>query len=155
MKVIKNGVVYDIGYGHYETVCELPFGWKQNEVGNFKKATKELRKDKDSGRYYVLTSSSDWDRASTVLCPCTKEEAMSIAEDFLDYERFVQFFGDPEGELSEAKRAAAAAVSAQKSADENKNYWYAQSEEKSKKIKELESKIAELEGEIASLKANA
>lgn len=124
MKIIKNGIVYDIGYGHYETVCELPFGWNRNEVGNFQKATKELRKDKDSGRYYVLTSSSDWDRASTVLCPCTKEAAMSLAEDYLEYDRFAEYFGDPEGELSEAKRRACDAEERASSFARDKDYWH-------------------------------
>ena len=97
MKVIKNKRVYDLDYGAYETVAQIPSGAGRNAAGNVVETLEELRRDKASGLFYVLCHGEGYSRSQYRVSPVTKDEAAAIAEDLLDYDRYVLFFGDPEG----------------------------------------------------------
>ena len=97
MKIVKDKRVYDLDYSKYETVVNLPTGCRRNSVGNLVNVTRELRLDIASGEFYVLTTNGGYSRENIVLDPVSRDEAMKIAEDYLDYDGYVKFFGDPEG----------------------------------------------------------
>ena len=145
MKIVKSGRVYGLGYNEYETVTILPSRWMSNSVGNPCDVKRELRKDKTSGEFYVLSSDNGFNRASYSIEPVSKDEARRIAEDFLDYEEYVKFFGDPEGADAGLARERDAAVDAKKEAERSKDYWYEEYSKAAQKISKLEARLAELE----------
>ena len=155
MKIIKNGKVYDLG--EYDAVCDLPYDAVTTAVGGRANVSVQLRKDKPSGEFYVYRGKApySYNREDVRIEPLTKAQAAEIAEEFLEYARYVEYFGDPEGELSEAKRKARDAEERASSSARDKDYWY---KEWSKLIDESKgrlARIAELEGELANLKADA
>ena len=146
MKIIKSGHVYDLGYSKYKTVVNLPIGCRRNSVDNLVRVKRELRLDIASGEFYVLTDDGKYNgRESVALDPVSRDEAMKIAEDYLDYDEYVEFFGDPEGSDAGLARERDKAVEEKKSAEDAKEYWYKEYSEANRKVAELEKRIAELE----------
>ena len=146
MKIIKRGRVYDLDHSKYKTVVNLPTGCRRNSVGNLVRVTRELRLDIASGEFYVLTDDNKYNgRESVVLDPISRDEAMKIAEDYLDYDGYVKFFGDPEGADAGLARERDEALEEKKSAEDVKEYWYKEYSKANAKVAELEKRIAELE----------
>ena len=145
MRIVKNGKIYDLDYSKYKTVANLPTGCRRNSVGNLVNVTRELRLDIASGEFYVLTTNGRYSRENTVLDPVSRDEAMKIAEDYLDYDNYVKFFGDPEGRVAGLERERDKALEEKKSAENAKEYWYEEYSEANKKVAEPEKRIAELE----------
>ena len=146
MRIIKNGKVYDLDYSKYKRVVNLPVGCRRNSVGNLVRVTRELRLDIASGGFYVLTDDGKYNgRESVTLDPVSRDEAMRIAEDYLGYDDYVKFFGDPEGADAGLVRERDKALEEKKSAENTKEYWYKEYSEANKKVAELEKRIAELE----------
>ena len=146
MRIVKNGKVYDLDYQKYKTVANLPTGCGRNSVGNLVRVTRELRLDIASGEFYVLTDDGEYNgRKSVALDPVGRDEAMKIAENYLDYDEYVKFFGDPEGVNAGLERERDKALEEKKSAEDAKEYWYKEYSEANRKVDELEKRIAELE----------
>ena len=146
MKIVKNGKIYDLDYSKYKIVVNLPAGCGRNSVGNLVRVTRELRLDIASGGFYVLTDDGRYNgRESVALDPVSRDEAMRIAEDYLVYDDYVKFFGDPEGVNAGLERERDKALEEKKSAEDAKEYWYKEYSEANRKVAELEKRIAELE----------
>lgn len=146
MKIIKNGRVYDLDYSKYKTVVNLPTGCGRNSVDNLVRVTRELRLDIASGKFYVLTDDGKYNgRESVALDPVSRDEAMKIAEDYLDYDRYIEFFGDPEGADAGLVRERDKALEDKKSAEVSKECWYKEYLKANTKVAELEKRVAELE----------
>ena len=146
MKIIKNGRVYDLDYSKYKTVVNLPTECRRNSVDNLVRVTRELRLDIASGEFYVLTDDGRYNgRESIALDPISRDEAMKIAEDYLDYDGYVKFFRDPEGTDAGLARERDKALEDKKSAEDSKDYWYKEYSKANAKVAELEKRIAELE----------
>lgn len=146
MKIIKNGRVFDLDYSKYKTVVNLPTGYRRNSVDNLVRVTRELRLDIASGEFYVLTDDGKYNgRESVALDPVSRDEAMKIAEDYLDYDIYVKFFGDPEGADASLVRERDKALEEKKQAEASKDYWYNEYSKANAKVAELEKRIAELE----------
>ena len=146
MKIVKDKRVYDLDYSKYKTVANLPTGCGRNSVGNLVRVTRELRLDIASGGFYVLTDDGRYNgRESVALDPVSRDEAMKIAEDYLDYDDYVKFFGDPEGGVAGLERERDKALEEKKSAEDAKEYWYKEYSEANGKVDELKKRIAELE----------
>ena len=146
MRIIKNGKVYDLDYSKYKRVVSLPTGCRRNSVGNLVSVTRELRLDVASGGFYVLADDGRYNgRESVALDPVSRDEAMKIAEDYLDYDGYVRFFGDPEGDAAGLERERDKALEEKKAAEDSKEYWYKEYSEANRKVAELEKRIAELE----------
>ena len=146
MRIVKNGKVYDLDYSKYKTVVRLPTGCRRNSVDNLVDVKRELRLDIASGEFYVLTDDGRYNgRESVTLDPVSRDEAMKIAEDYLDYDGYVKFFGDPEGADAGLVRERDKALEEKKSANDAKEYWYKEYSEANRKVAELEKRIAELE----------
>lgn len=124
MKIIKKGKVYDLAA--CDTICDLPCDAAVTAVGGRTNVTVQLRKDKPSGEFYVYRGKSTYvyDRGDVRVEPLTKAQAAEIAEEYLEYALFAEYFGDPEGELSEAKRRACDAEERASSLARDKDYWY-------------------------------
>ena len=155
MKIIKNGKVYDLG--EYDAVCDLPYDAVTTAVGGRANISVQLRKDEPSGEFYVYRGKApySYNREDIRIEPLTKAQAAEIAEEFLEYARYVEYFGDPEGELSEAKRKACDAEERASSSARDKDYWYKEWSKLDDEAKGRLARIAELEGELAGLKADA
>lgn len=146
MRVVKNGRVYNLDYGKYETVARLPERLQRNAVGNLTvNVSVELRRDVASGEFYILEYANGYTRENFAVTPVTRDQAAKIAEDFLDYEEYVKFFGDPEGPDAGLVRERDAAVDAKREAERSKDYWYGEYGKANKRVSELEARIAELE----------
>ena len=146
MRIVKNCRVYDLDYSKYETVTRLPEGIRRNAVGNLSiNVTRELRRDVASGEFYILESCDGYRRENFAVTPVARDQAAKIAEDFLDYDEYVKFFGDPEGADAGLVRERDAAVEAKKEAERSKDYWYGEYDKANKRVSELEARIAELE----------
>ena len=145
MRIIKNGKVYDLDYSKYKTVANLPTGCGRNSVGNLVRITRELRLDIASGEFYILTTNGGYGRESVALDPVSRDEAMRIAEDYLGYDDYVKFFGDPEGADAGLVRERDKALEEKKSAEDMKEFWYKEYSEANRKVDELKKRIAELE----------
>lgn len=146
MKIIKNGRVYNLDYSKYKTVVNLPTGCRRNSVDNLVDVKRELRLDVASGEFYVLTDDGKYNgRESVALDPVSRDEAMKIAEDYVDYDTYVKFFGDPEGADAGLVRERDKALEDKKSAEDSKDYWYKEYSKANEKVAELEKRIAELE----------
>lgn len=146
MKIVKCGRVYDLDYNAYDVVARLPRGCTRNEVGNAVETTSELRRDKMNGLFYICTGSgSYYSRDRYAVVPMTKDEAAKYAEDLVDYDKYVEFFGDPEGADKGLERERNAALEKAKEAETSKDYWYKEYLKRGDKVTELEKRIAELE----------
>ena len=146
MKIVKNGRVYNLDYSKYKTVVNLPTGCRRNSVDNLVRVTRELRLDIASGEFYVLTDDNKYNgRESVALDPVSRDDAMKIAEDYLDYDDYVKFFGDPEGADAGLARERDKALEDKKSAESSKDFWYKEYSKANAKVDELEKRIAELE----------
>ena len=93
----------------------------------------------------VLSSDNGFNRCSHSVEPVSKDEAKRIAEDFLDYEEYIKFFGDPEGADAGLARERDKAVEEKKYAEESKEYWYKEYDKANHRVSELEALLAELE----------
>lgn len=146
MRIVKNGKVYDLDYSKYKRVVNLPTGCRRNSVDNLVMVTRELRMDIASGGFYVLTDDGKYNgRESVTLDPISRDEAMKIAEDYLNYDDYVKFFGDPEGSDAGLARERDKALEEKKQAESSKDYWYNEYSKANEKVAELEKRIAELE----------
>lgn len=146
MKIVKDKRVYDLDYSKYRSVVRLPTGCKLNAVNNVVSITKELRQDVASGEFYVLKDDGRYNgRESFAIEPVSRKAAMKIAEDYLDYDGYVKFFGDPEGADKGLERERDEAVKGKKEAEDSKDYWYKMYSQASDKVAELEKRVAELE----------
>ena len=146
MRVIKNNRVYDLDYNKYETVTGLPGGIRRNAVGNLSVGvSRELRRDVASGEFYILEYANGYTRENFAVTPVARDQAAKIAEDFLDYDEYVKFFGDPEGSDAGLVRERDAAVDAKKEAERSKDYWYGEYDKANRRVSELEARVAELE----------
>ena len=146
MRIVKNKRVYDLGYDKYETVTRLPEGLRRNAVGNLSVGVaRELRRDVASGEFYIVECTGGYTRESFAIEPVSRDEAMKIAEDFIDYDEYVKFFGDPEGDDAGLVRERDKAVEGRKQAEDLKEYWRKEYDRASRRVSELEARIAELE----------
>lgn len=138
MRIIRNGRVYDLDYGAYDRVCSLPAQTASSDgVGVWNDVRVTLCRDKRDGKFFVLReiegdSVFTCHRQSKEILPQTPEQARDIAEGILDHDRYVEFFGDPEGGDGALERRAADAIKAKESA------------EKAERIKELETRLSKL-----------
>ena len=148
MKIVKNGRVYGLGYNEYDTVAILPSRWNGNPVGNPCDVKRELRKDRTSGKFYILSSDGGYHRGSYSVEPISKDQAARIAEDLLDDDEYVRFFGDPEGVDAGLVRERDKAVEEKKYAEESKEYWYKEYDRANHKVSELETRVAALEAKL-------
>lgn len=148
MKIVKNGRVYDLDYNKYEIVTKLPSRWRSNSVGNLRDVTRELRRDRQTGEFYILSSDDGFNRGSYSIEPVSKDEAAKIAEDFIDYDEYVKFFGDPEGADAGLVRERDAAVDAKKEAERSKDYWYEEYRKAGRELDELKERLTELEAKL-------
>ena len=145
MKIIKDGRVYDLDYSKYRTVARLPAGCRCNAVDILVDVKRELRQDVASGRFYVLTDDGRCNgRESVALDPVGRDDAMRIAENYLDYDEYVKFFGDPEGDATSLARERDEALEDKKLAENAKEYWFSEYEKKRKEIVELTKRIEKL-----------
>ena len=143
---MKDKRVYDLDYSKYKTVVRLPTGCRRNSVDNLVDVKRELRLDIASGEFYVLTDDGKYNgRESVALDPVSRDEAMKIAEDYLDYDEYAKFFGDPEGANEGLARERDKALEEKKQAESTKDYWYKEYSKANAKVTELEKRIAELE----------
>ena len=150
MRIIKNGKVYNLDYGNYENICKLPSGWQMNEVGNLVPTEKSLRLEKASKLFYICTETGCYgDRDSYRIEPVTLQEAMKIAENFVDYDTFVKYFGDPEGADAGVARERDDAIVRAKQAESTKDMWY---NEYKKRGDELTKLCEEHEAEMKLLR---
>ena len=146
MKIVKNKRVYDLDYSKYRSVVRIPTGYGLNAVDNVVSITRELRQDVASGEFYVLVDDGKYNgRESVAIVPVSRDEAKKIAEDYLDYDGYVKFFGDPEGADKGLERERDEAVKGKKEAEDSKKYWYEEYKKRGEKIDELEKRVAELE----------
>ena len=146
MKIVKDKRVYDLDYSKYRTVVRLPAGCRRNSVGSLVDVRKELRQDVASGEFYVLTDDGRYNgRESVALDPVGRDDAMKIAEDYLDYDEYVKFFGDPEGADAGLARERDKALEEKKRAESAQDHWYKEYSEAEAKVAKLEKRIAELE----------
>ena len=146
MKIIKSGRVFDLDYPKYRIVVRMPTACRRNSVDNLVSITKELRQDVASGEFYVLVDDGKYNgRESVAIVPVSRDEAKKIAEDYLDYDGYVKFFGDPEGADKGLERERDEAVKGKKEAEDSKKYWYEEYKKRGEKIDELEKRVAELE----------
>lgn len=146
MKIVKDKRVYDLDCQKYRSVVRIPTGYKLNAVNNVVSITKELRQDVASGEFYVLKDDGRFNgRESFAIEPVSRDEAMKIAEDYLDYDGYVKFFGDPEGGVAGLERERDKALEEKKSAEDMKKIWYEECAKANEKVAELEKRIAELE----------
>ena len=146
MKIVKNKRVYDLDCQKYRSVVRIPTGYKLNAVNNVVSITKELRQDVASGEFYVLKDDGRYNgRESFAIEPVSREAAMKIAEDYLDYDDYVKFFGDPEGGVAGLERERDKALGEKKSAEDMKKLRYEECSKANEKVAELEKRIAELE----------
>ena len=147
MRVVKNDRVYDLDYGKYETVTRLPEGLRRNAVGNLSVGvSRELRRDVASGEFYISERVvNGYTRENFAVTPVARDQAAKVAEDFLDYEEYVKFFGDPEGSGAGLVRERDAAVEAKKEAEKSRDYWYDEYGKANRRVAELEARVAELE----------
>lgn len=146
MKIVKNKRVYDLDYSKYRSVVRIPTGYGLNAVDNVVSITRELRQDVASGEFYVLVDDGKYNgRESVAIVPVSRDNAMKIAEDYLDYDGYVKFFGDPEGADKGLERERDEAVKGKKEAEDSKKYWYEEYKKRGEKIDELEKRVAELE----------
>ena len=145
MKLVKCGRVYDLDYSKYEVLTNIPSRWERNSAGNLCEVRRELRRDIASGEFYILTTDGGYGRENYSIDPITKEDAMMIAESYLDYDRYIKFFGDPEGTNAGIVRERDKAVEDKKQAESSKDYWYEEYSKANAKVAELEKRIAELE----------
>lgn len=145
MRIIRNQKVYDLDYGAYETVCDIPVGGRTNGVGNPERVTRALRKDKRSGLFYLVEECcSAYSRDHYKVIPASEEEARRIAEDYLDYDGYVKFFGDPEGGSSALERERDDAVKARDAAESAREYWFEECRKATEKLAEVQKKVEEL-----------
>lgn len=153
MKIIKNGKVYDLG--NSDAVCDLPYDAVTTAVGGRANISVQLRKDKTSGEFYVCRGKApySYNREDVRIEPLTKAQAAEIAEEFLEYAQYVEHFGDPDGELSGAKRKACDAEERASSLARDKDYWYLEWSKLCTESKDRLARITELEGELANLKS--
>lgn len=154
MKIVKCGRVFDLDYSKYEAVAKLPSGWTSNAVGNLSDVSRELRKDLESGEFYIAATVSGYGRESVSVTPVGKAEAMKLAEDLVDYDQYVKFFGDPEGNDAGLRRERDKALEDKKSAEASKDYWYREYVEANRKAGELEAKLAEIQAKLDDLAAS-
>lgn len=148
MKIVKDKRVYDLDCQKYRSVVRIPTGCRRNSVDNLVSVTRELRQDAASGGFYVLTDDGRYNgRESFAIEPVSREAAMKIAEDYLDYDDYVKFFGDPEGGVAVLERERDKALEEKESAEDMKKLWYAEYSKANEKVAELEKRIAELEAE--------
>lgn len=146
MKIVKDKRVYDLDYSKYRTVARLPAGCRCNAVDILVDVKRELRQDVASGEFYVLTDDGRYDgRKSVALDPVSRDEAMKIVENYLDYDEYVKFFGDPEGADAGLARERDKALEEKKRAESAQDHWYKKYSDASARIAELEKRIAELE----------
>ena len=146
MKIIKNGHVYNLDYSKYRTVVRLPTGCRRNSVGNLVDVKRQLRLDVASGKFYILTDDVKYSgRESVAIDPISRDEAMKIAEDYLEYDEYAKFFGDPEGDAAGLARERDKAIEEKKQAENSKEYWCNEYYKANVKVSELEKRIAELE----------
>ena len=146
MKIVKKGRVYDLDYSKYKTVTLLASSCERNSVGNLTNVKRELRQDIASGEFYVLTDDGMYNgRGSVAIVPISRDEAMKIAEDYVDYDIYVKFFGDPEGADAGLARERDRALEEKKHAEASKDYWYEEYSKANAKVAELEERIAKLE----------
>ena len=149
MRIVKDKRVYDLSYNKYETVTRLPEELRRNAVGNLSVGvSRELRRDVASGEFYILESCDGYRRENFVVTPVARDQAAKIAEDFLDYDEYVKFFGDPEGADAGLVRERDAAVDAKKEAERSKDYWYGEYNKANHRVSELEDRLAELEAKL-------
>ena len=149
MRIVKNCRVYDLDYNKYETVTRLPGGIRRNAVGNLSiNVTRELRRDVASGEFYILESCDGYRRENFAVMPVARDQAARIAEDFLDYDEYVKFFGDPEGADAGLARERDKAVEEKKYAEESKKYWHKEYDKANHRVSELEGRLAELEAKL-------
>lgn len=150
MRIIKNGKVYNLSYGEYEEICKLPSGWMKNEVGNFAPTEKSLRRDNASKLFYICTETGSYGgRESYRIEPVTLQEAMKVAEDFVEYEAFIKYFGDPEGTDAGLARERDDAIARAENLERTKDVWY---NEYKKRGDELTKLREEHEAEMKLLK---
>lgn len=146
MKIIKDGKVYDLDYNKSEKVCWLKTETRTTELGDRVAVTAELRRDKATGAFYVLEANGDYDRSGYKVFPMTADEAKRVVEDFLDYDAYVKFFGDPEGPDRELERKLEETLGKLKSAEETSTMWFDEYQKAKARLNEVE-KLAKRAGE--------
>ena len=152
MKLVKEGKVYDVSWGAYESVCALPSGWRPNAVGNMAETAAELRRDLANGGFYVaVTAGGAISRADVAIVPVSRAEAMALAEDMLDYDRYSAFFGDPEGGLKAAARRIGELETELKRAESSRDHWSRECDGLAGKVRDLEERLAKVDELAKSL----
>lgn len=151
MKIIKYGKVYDMCYGEYDVITNLPVKWVPNELKNEVRIERELRRDKVNNEFYVCTFNHGYSRSSYDIKPLTEAEAAAIAENFIDYEEYIKFFRDPEGYSMQMKREHDDAIKEAKEASKARDYWVEAYTKKTQYIEELEARLSKIQDKLNEL----
>lgn len=162
MKIVCKGKVYDLGFSETWKVCDLPSG-KVNELGHLHDVHQELRRtkvtedSKRTGDFFVLgmVDGDRYYRNKVKVTPLTPDEAAALAEDHVEYDTYVEFFGDPRGTEAGNEEKVKTAEARQKDAESSRDYWSDQCSKVSKERDELKARLNEIQAKLDELKDGA
>lgn len=155
MKIVCKGKVYDLEWNASWKICDLPASYV-NEVGHQHEVTRELRRvkvtadSKRTGDLFVLEK-VDGDyfyRNKVKVTPLTPDEAAALAEEHVDYDTYVEFFGDPRGTEAGNEEKVKTAEARQKDAESSRDYWSDQCSKVSKERDELKARLNEIQAKL-------
>lgn len=161
MKIICKGKVYDLDYSATWKVCDLPHAWV-SELGHLHEVHRELRRtkvvedSKRTGDFFVLEmmDGDRYYRNKVKVTPLTPDEAAELAEECVEYDTYVDFFGDPRGAEAENDERVKEAKARQKEAESGRDYWCKEHGKVSKERDELKAKLAENQAKLAGPKGH-
>lgn len=159
MKIVKDKKVYDLDWEATWKVCDLPHALI-NELGHQREVHRELCRtkvvedSKRTGDFFILETAegSRYSRNAVRVTPVTPDEAVALAEDHVDYDTYVEFFGDPRGAEAESDERVKAAEAGRRKAESNRDFWYKEHGKVEKERDELKKKLEEIQAKLDELK---
>ena len=155
MKIVCKGKVYDLNYSETWKVCDLPHEWAnelghQHEVHRELRRTKVIKDSKRTGDFFVLemVDGDRYYRNRVKVTPISPDEAAEIAEKYVDYDTYVEFFGDPRGVEAENEEKVRTAETGRKEAESSRDYWCREHEKVSKERDELKARLDEIQAKL-------
>lgn len=152
MKIVCKGKIYDLDYSATWKVCNLPHAWA-DELGHQHEVYRELRRtkvtedSKRTGDFFVLEMADGvrYYRNKVKVTPISPDEAAEIAEGHVDYDTYVEFFGDPRGVEAENDEKVKTAETGRKEAESSRDFWCREHDKVSKERDELKAKLDEIQ----------